>query len=90
MAAPSSTKAFDQFWKWLKSRRKAPTLGHQSHVFCKVEGGALVIRSSEGKSYIVSRQAAGNYCWEASKKKFDGLVANKRWVAALYRDFLES
>ena len=90
MAASSPSKAFDQFWKWLKSQRRAPTLGCQSHVFGKVEGDALVITSSEGKSYTVSREAAGNYCREALKKKFEGLVANNRWVAALYRDFLES
>ena len=89
MAASSSSWAFDQLWRWLKSRRRATTLGRRSHVFGKVEGDALVITSSEGKGYGVSREAAGNYCREASKKKFEGLVANKRWVAALHRDFLE-
>lgn len=89
MAHVSPGRSFDQFWKWLKSRREAPTLGQRRRVFGKLEGESLILTSSEGKKYSVSRETAEAYCREAARKKFEGLLANKRWVAALYRSFLE-
>jgi len=90
MAKVPPSRSLDQFWKWLKSRREAPTLGQRSRVFGQVQGDSLILMSSEVKEYSVSRETAEAYCREAARKKFHGLVANKRWVAALHRNFLDA
>jgi hypothetical protein len=90
MACAYPEKSFDQFWKWLGSRRKAQTLAGRSHVWGEVDGELIILTSSRKKHHSVGRDTADLYCREAVKRNFEGLTGNKRWIAALYSKFLQN
>jgi hypothetical protein len=63
-------------------------LGGEEQCLGRSGWGLIILTSSGRKDYSVSRDASEDYCREGVKRNFEGLTGNKRWIAALYSEFL--
>ena len=86
----STNPAFNGFWDWLRTERLVPTLAGQSTVKGCTDSKQLYITTSNNEEISpILKVTVAKYCTESLEKRFEGLEANIRWVAAFLKEYLD-